>query len=363
MGCLCWVSVRLRETFAALSAATHHAPPVAPVAGGDRVNPKPVLAGGMADRPDPAAQEVIEMSEAVPVPPSNGLSAESARQRLEDIMGDLPAEEVANTEEYSIAGPEATDRDLPLRVYEPDVEPPYPVLVYYHGGGFMAGSLDTHDNICAALTNRAGCLTVSVDYRLSPEHPFPAGLEDAYRAVEWATAFGEKLNGDPVRVAVAGDSAGGNLAAAVSLLARDQGGPDLTYQGLIYPGTASPVLHDIPSHDENAEGYFLETETVEFYYENYVQSPAHVRNAYASPLLADDLSGLAPATVITAGFDPIRDEGVRYADRLAEDGVETEHLHYEEMIHAFVSLPTAVPQGEDALDELGEHLAEAFGTA
>ncbi|MFT4880626.1 MAG: acetyl esterase [Salinirussus sp.] len=363
MGCLCWVSVRLRETFAALSAATHHAPPVAPVAGGDRVNPKPVLAGGMADRPDPAAQEVIEMSEAVPVPPSNGLSAESARQRLEDIMGDLPAEEVANTEEYSIAGPEATDRDLPLRVYEPDVEPPYPVLVYYHGGGFIAGSLDTHDNICAALTNRAGCLTVSVDYRLSPEHPFPAGLEDAYRAVEWATAFGEKLNGDPDRVAVAGDSAGGNLAAAVSLLARDQGGPDLTYQGLIYPGTASPVLHDIPSHEENAEGYFLETETVEFYYENYVQSPAHVRNAYASPLLADDLSGLAPATVITAGFDPIRDEGVRYADRLAEDGVETEHLHYEEMIHAFVSLPTAVPQGEDALDELGGHLAEAFGTA
>ena len=317
----------------------------------------------MADRPDPAAQEVIEMSEAVPVPPSNGLSAESARQRLEDIMGDLPVEDVENTEEYSIAGPETTDRDLPLRVYEPDVEPPYPILVYYHGGGFMVGGLDTHDNICAALTNRAECLTVSVDYRLSPDHPFPAGLEDAYRAVEWAKTFGEKLNGDPDRLAVAGDSAGGNLAAAVSLLARDQGGPALDYQGLIYPGTASPVLHDIPSHEENAEGYFLETETVEFYYENYVQSPAHVRNAYASPLLAGDLSGLAPATVITAGFDPIRDEGIRYADRLSEDGVETEHLHYEEMIHAFVSLPTAIPQGEDALDQLGGHLAGAFGTA
>ena len=329
----------------------------------DRIIPVTGLAGGMADRPDPAAQAVIEESEAVPVPPSNGLSPASARDRLEDIMGDLPAEDVANTEEYSIDGPATSDRPVPLRVYEPDAEPPYPMLVFYHGGGFMVGSLDTHDNICAALTNRADCLTVSVDYRLAPEHPFPAGLEDAYRAVEWAEQFGEKLNGDPDRIAVAGDSAGGNLAAAVSLLARDQGGPDLVHQGLIYPGTASPVVHDIPSHEENAEGYFLETETVEFYYENYVQSPAHVRNAYASPLLAGDYSGLPPATVITAGFDPIRDEGVRYAEALAADGVDTEHLHYEDMIHAFVSLPDAIPQGKDALDRLGAELADAFGTA
>jgi len=316
----------------------------------------------MVDEPDPAAREVIEMSEAAPVPSSDGLSPESARQRLEDIMGDLPAEEVANTEEYSITGPETTDRRIPLRVYEPDAEPPYPMLVVYHGGGFMIGSLDTHDNICAALTNRADCLTVSVDYRLTPEHPFPAGLEDAYRALEWAAEFGDQANGDPDRLAVAGDSAGGNLAAAVSLMARDQDGPDLVHQGLIYPGTASPVLHDIPSHEENAEGYFLETETVEFYYHNYIQSPADVRNAYASPLLAEDLSGLPPATVITAGYDPIRDEGIRYADRLAADGVDTNHRHYEEMIHAFVSLPNAIPQGEDALDELGADLADAFDT-
>jgi acetyl esterase len=317
----------------------------------------------MADEPHPAAQAVIAESEDAPVPPSNGLSPESARARLEDIMGDLPVEDVANTAEYSIPGPETTERDVPIRVYEPDADPPYPILVYYHGGGFMVGSLDTHDNICAALTNRADCLTLSVDYRLTPEHAFPAGLEDAFAAVRWAEEFAGKINGDPDRIAVAGDSAGGNLSAAVTLMLRDHGGPDLVHQGLIYPGTASPLLHDLPSHEENAEGYFLEMPTVEWYYHNYVQSPADVRNPYASPLLAEDLSGLPDATVITAGFDPIRDEGIEYAEALAADGVAVDHRHYEEMIHAFVSLPKAIPQGEQALDELGANLAAAFGTA
>jgi len=300
------------------------------------------------------------MADSAPVPPSNGLAPGAARARLENIMGDLPVEPVANTENYAITGPAG---DVPVRVYEPDADPPYPVLVYYHGGGFMVGSLDTHDNVCAALTNRADCLTVSVDYRLAPEHPFPAGLEDAYAAVQWAEAFATKINGDPDRIAVAGDSAGGNLSAAVALMVRDQGGPDLAHQGLIYPGTASPALHEFDSYEENAEGYFLETETVEWYYDNYVQSPGHVHNAYASPLLAGDLSDLPGATVITAGFDPIRDEGIAYAEALAADGVDVDHHHYEDMIHAFVSLPEAIPAGKDALDELGANLAAAFGTA
>ncbi len=314
----------------------------------------------MAAEPDPACQAVIDETEALPVPPSDGLSPESARDRLEGIMAELPTEEVAATHNYAIPGPATTERDIPVRVYEPDAEPPYPLLVFFHGGGFTAGSLDTHDNICAALTNRADCLTVSVDYRLAPENPFPAAVEDAFAALQWADSYADKLNADPDRIAVAGDSAGGNLAAAVTLVARDQGGPAITYQGLIYPGTASPVVHSLESHDENAVGYFLEMDTVEFYYHNYVQSPAHVRNAYASPLLADDVGGLPPATVITAGFDPIRDEGIAYAEKLADAGVDVTHDHYPGAIHAFVSMPEAIPAGAEALDELGADLASAF---
>ena len=316
----------------------------------------------MADEPHPACQAVIEETERLPVPSSDGLSPESARDRLENIMGALPAEDVAATHDYAIPGPETTDRAIPVRIYEPDADPPYPLLLFYHGGGFMTGSLDTHDNICAALTNRADCLTVSVDYRLAPEDPFPAAVEDAYAALQWAVEYADKLNADPGRVAVAGDSAGGNLSAATTLVARDQGGPAIDYQGLLYPGTASPVVHSLDSHTENAEGYFLEMETVEFYYHSYVQSPAHVRNAYASPLLADDLGDLPPATVVTAGFDPIRDEGIAYAEKLAAAGVEVTHDHYPDAIHAFASLPNAIPMGQEALDELGADLAAAFGT-
>lgn len=316
----------------------------------------------MADEPHPTAQAVIDEAEAVPVPSSDGLSPASARQRLERIMGDLPVEDVVAVHDYAVPGPDTCDRDVPVRVYQPDADPPYPMLVYFHGGGFATGSLETHDNICAALTNSADCLTISVDYRLAPEEPFPAAVEDAAAVLEWAAAFGDRINGDPDRLALAGDSAGGNLTAAATLLARDQGGPEIVYQGLLYPGVASPLLHSFESHEDNAEGYFLEMATVEYYYETYVQSPAHVRNAYATPLLANDYAGLAPATVVTAGFDPVRDEGIAYADALADDGVPVEHRHYEEMIHAFASMPEAIPRGKEALDALGGDLADAFGT-
>jgi acetyl esterase len=232
--------------------------------------------------------------------------------------------------------------------------------VTFHGGGWVIGSLDTHDPVCRAVANEANCLVLSVDYRLAPEHPFPAAAEDAYAATEWAAEFAGDLGGDPDRIAVGGDSSGGNLTAAVTLMARDRDGPDLCHQSLIYPAVNSPVLEEFDSYEENAEGYFLERESTEWFYERYVQREIDRRNEYAAPLLARDLSGLPSATVITAGFDPLRDEGFAYTDRLEEAGVDAEHEHYEGMIHGFVNLVDMVDQSRDALGVVADGLTRAF---
>ncbi len=311
----------------------------------------------MTDKPHPEVQALLEEAEVGLWPPAQGLSVESARQRLEDLFAAQSAEPVANVENYSIPGPE---EPIPVRLYEPDAAGPHPVLVYFHGGGWVAGSLDTHDSVCAALTNRVNCLTVSVDYRLAPEHPFPAGLEDAYAAVEWVTEHGTKINADPDRIAVAGDSAGGNFAAAVSLLARDRDGPELAHQGLVYPAVASLDLHDFDSYEENGEGYLLEREGSAWYYDHYLDSPLHARNPYATPLLADSHADLPPATVLTVGFGLHRDEGIAYADRLESAGVDVAHHHYPEMVHGFVSLTDLLSRSEDALDALGQRLRVAL---
>jgi acetyl esterase len=282
---------------------------------------------------------------------------ESARERLSELFAPQPTEPVASIENFSFSGPES---DVPVRVYEPDAEGPHPVLLYFHGGGWVVGGLDTHDSVCAALTNRVDCLTISVDYRLAPEHPFPAGLEDCYAALEWVTEYGRRINGDPDRVAVAGDSAGGNLAAAVSLLARDRDGPDIAHQALVYPAVASPAVHDFDSYEENGEGYLLELAGSRWYIDTYLGSPIHLRNEYFAPLLAADLSELPPATVVTAGFDPHRDEGIAYADRLSEAGVDVSHTNYEEMIHAFVNFPEFFPESDEALGEVGARLRASF---
>jgi acetyl esterase len=311
----------------------------------------------MAQSPSDAAQSLIAEAEAGVQPPVDGLSVESARQRLSDLFAPQPTEPVASVENFSVPGPES---DVPVRVYEPDADGPYPIVLYFHGGGWVVGDLDTHDTVCAALTNRANCLTISVDYRLAPEHPFPAGLEDCYSALEWVSEYGHRMNGDPDRLAVAGDSAGGNLAAAVSLLARDRDGPDIAHQALVYPAVASPVVHHFDSYDENGEGYLLELAGSRWYMDKYVDSPIHFRNEYFAPLLADDLSDLPPATVVTAGFDLHRDEGIAYADRLDAAGVDVSHTNYEEMIHTFVNLPEFFPESKAALEEIATRLTASF---
>jgi acetyl esterase len=316
---------------------------------------------------DPEVAELLKLADARPQPPTYALSVEGARQRLEELFADQDVHEVGEVEEFPIQGPGG---GIQTRLYLPEesdlaTDAGLPGLVFYHGGGWTVGDLDTHDNVCRALVDEAGVAALSVDYRLGPEDPFPAALNDAYAAYEWARDYGAHVGIDPSRVAVGGDSAGGNLAAAVSLYARDERdvGADVTvpdYQLLIYPAVSSKDLHDFESYRENAEGYLLEEESSVWYYDKYVDDPAHRRNAYLAPLLAEDFSGLPPATVVTAGFDPLRDEGQTYAEALAADGVAVEHEHYPGQIHGFVSLTEFVSTAEGSLATMGDHLEAAF---
>ena len=289
-------------------------------------------------------------------PPTSTLSIAEGRKMLDELFAVEDPEPVGEVLDTEIKGPNGP---IPLRLYAPEGEGPFPMLVFYHGGGWTRGSLDGYDGLCRRLTNRAEALVVSVDYRLAPEAPFPAGFEDCYAATEWAADNAAGLGGDPDRLAIGGDSAGGNLAAAVALAARDRDGPEIVHQTLVYPAVNAPSVEWYDSYDENATGYLLEMDSVEQYYENYVDE-ADVGNQYAFPDRARDLSGLPPATVLTAGFDPIRDEGIAYAERLADAGVEVEHLHYGSQIHAFVSLYEHLDDGKDAIEELAAELRNAF---
>ncbi|MFC7222458.1 alpha/beta hydrolase [Halalkalicoccus sp. GCM10025322] len=305
---------------------------------------------------DPQAEALLETVDAMGLPPTYGLSVESARARLEELFAGGEGEAVDRLEEFAIGGP---GEPIPTRLYAPAGRG-HPLIVFLHGGGWVLGGLESYDGVCRALSNVADCAVLSVDYRLAPEHPFPAAVEDAYAAVEWADRHADRINCDPDQIAIAGDSAGGNLAAAVSLMARDRGGPEIAHQSLLYPAVASPAVHDFPSHEENAEGYLLEGASVEWFLERYVPNPVDHRNAYFAPLLARDLSGLPPATVLTAGFDPLRDEGREYADRLESVGVPVEHHEYEGMIHGFVSLLDQLDAARDGIETVGEGLREAL---
>jgi acetyl esterase len=312
-----------------------------------------------SSEPDPEVQVLLEMMDRNDAPPTHALTAEGARKQFEELTEQVSVENVASMQDITTEGP---GDDLTLRLYRPETnrEGPLPVLVFLHGGGFVIGDLDSHDNICCALANRAECLVVSVEYRLAPEHPFPAALEDTYAALEWVDEHIDAMGGDPDRIALGGDSAGGNLTAGATLLSEDRNGPDITHQLLIYPAVNAAEVYQMESYEENANGYFLEAPDMMWFDEKYVQDEIHARNEYASPLLARDLSGLPPATVVTAGFDPLRDEGIEYAERLEEAGVPVEHHHYDGMIHGFVSMTGMVSQADDALDVLADDLRTAF---
>jgi acetyl esterase len=308
---------------------------------------------------DPAVRMLLDQLAAAGMPPLERLPVPEGRafyKGMATMYGEPPA--VARVEERRIPGPQGA---IPVRVYTPEGAAPFPVLVFFHGGGWVIGDLETHDVTCRSLARAVPAMVVAVDYRLAPEHKFPAAAEDAYAAARWVAEHAEGIGADPRRVAVGGDSAGGNLSAVVALMARDRGGPRLVHQLLVYPATDASMDH--PSVHENADGYFLTRATMIWFWNHYLGSPADGRNPYASPLLAPDLRGLPPATVITAEFDPLRDEGERYAARLREAGVPVELTRYDGMIHAFFSMEALFPQAREAVQQAARALGTAFGPA
>lgn len=304
---------------------------------------------------DPQAKFLLEQMEAAGAPPMSSLSPEEARLTTDFSTLAGNPEAVEKVENRTIPGPSG---EIPVRIYTPEGEGPFPSLVYYHGGGWVIGDLDTVDVPCRLLANRANCVVVSVDYRLAPEHKFPAAADDAYAAAKWVVENGPSIQVDPSRVAVGGDSAGGNLAAVVSLMARDKNEIDLAYQLLIYPVTNHS--YETLSYRDNADGYLLTKDSMIWFWDYYLRDAEDGKNPYASPLQAEDLSGLPPAFVITAEFDPLRDEGEAYAQRLKEAGVQVEVTRYNGMIHGFFWMPGALEQGMKAVNQAADALKLAL---
>jgi acetyl esterase len=262
---------------------------------------------------------------------------------------------IAETRDIAIPGPGGP---IPARLYRSAKNGTLPVLVFFHGGGWVVGNIDSHEAMCRHIANRAECAVVSVDYRMGPEHKFPAAVEDCFAATAWTADNGASLGVDPGRLAIGGDSAGGNLAAVVSLLARDKGAPRIAYQVLIYPATDAAMRHD--SVARYAEGYVLTRATMRWFYEQYLRTPDDAADWRVSPLLAPDLSRLPPAYVLTAGYDPLCDEGDAYAARLAAAGVPVTHRRFPGQVHGFVTNGRVIRAAETALDEVAAALKSAW---
>lgn len=265
-------------------------------------------------------------------------------------------ETVASAVDRTIPGPAGK---IPVRVYTPEGKGPFPVLLFYHGGGWVLGSINTHDEVPRSICHRSGAVVVSVDYRLAPEHKFPAPLDDCYAALTWVAEHAAEIGGDPGRLAVGGDSAGGNLAAAVAIKARDERGPKISLQALLYP----VINHnfDTASYHQMTTGFGLTREGMQAFWRDYLAQPADGANPLASPLQAKDLAGLPPALIITAHFDVLRDEGEAYAARLAQAGVPVVCTRYTAMNHGFIRQAASYDDGRKALDQIAGALREAFG--
>lgn len=309
---------------------------------------------------DPQAARVLEAMEQADLPLLETLAPPQARQQYEQgtamVGGEPPA--VFDVRDVDADGPLGA---IPLRVYtprDPDGQP-LPMLIYIHGGGWVIGSRDSHDVPCRYLALAGDCIVVSVDYRMAPEHPFPEPVHDCWAAVQWIADNAEALGGSAERIAIGGDSAGGNLSTVMCLMARDQGGPPFVHQLLIYPGTDMTRNH--ASHDELAEGYRLTRPLIDWFMNHYFSGEnKNLRDPLASPLLAEDLSGLPPALIVSAGYDPLRDEDLAYHERLVEQGVDSRHIHYPGMIHGFINMPGMLDKARECLNTCGAELKAAF---
>jgi acetyl esterase/lipase len=303
---------------------------------------------------DPQAKAVLDLMPAMPDFSTLDLALIRAGMASGPLNAGEP-EPVAKVENSTIPGPAG---QIPVRVYTPSGSGPHPGLVFFHGGGFVLCSLDTHDGICRSLANAAGCVVVSVDYRLAPEHPYPAAPEDCYAATQWVAKNGSELGIDVSRLAIGGDSAGGNLTAVTALMARDRGGPALRFQLMIYPVTDCGF--ETASYRENGEGYFLTTGMMRWFWDKYLADPKQAREGYASPLRAANLADLPPGLCITAGYDPLRDEGEAYAELLRKAGVDVRTSRYPGMFHGFLSMTAQLDQARKAVAEAGAALRAAL---
>jgi acetyl esterase len=307
---------------------------------------------------DPIAAGLLQQLVDSGMPPLNEVPVAEARAASEGfraLAGE--GEAVADASDRTIPGPAGP---IPVRVYTPAGGPggALPCLVYYHGGGWVLGDLEGVDAICRAVANSAACKVVSVDYRLAPEHKFPAPLDDCYAALTWVAGSGASIGVDPGRLAVGGDSAGGNLAAAVTLRARDERGPRVRHQLLVYPVMSHDF--DTPSYTRNGENYLLTREMMRWFWAQYLNHAGEGDHPLASPLKAASLADLPPAYVVTAEFDPLCDEGEAYAARLRDAGVPVRHRRYGGQIHAFWQMPGLFPAALEAAAEAAAELRAAL---
>ena len=308
---------------------------------------------------DPQAKALFDFIGLTDAPPIETLSAPEARARfraLAEARRQMAVEPVDQVRDLKIPGPAG---EIPIRVYSPKLQSPAPALIYFHGGGWVLGDLESHDHVCRALANGAECVVISVDYRLAPEHKFPAAVHDSFAATAWIAEHAEELGVDRGRIAVGGDSAGGNLAAVVSQIARDRGGPKIAYQLLIYP--AADMRMSFPSIEENAGGPLLTKAAMHWFINHYLRGEGDRSDPLASPLLASNLRGLPPAFILTAECDPSRDEGGAYGKRLQETGVGARVRCYEGMPHGFFSFAAALDGGRKAVADSIHELRSAFG--
>jgi acetyl esterase len=289
-------------------------------------------------------------------PALNELPLDEARKvpyQMIELGG--PEEAVAQVETRHLPG----EVQIPVRVYRPSAAQDLPALVYFHGGGFVICNLDTHDRTCRMLANASGCVVISVDYRLAPEHKFPAAAEDAYSATRYVSEHASEFGIDPSRIAVGGDSAGGNLATVVAMMARDRGGPALKFQLLLYPVTDF-TEHATQSERDYGHGYFLDEEMMDWFADQYFATEADRHSPYGSPSKASDVRGLPPAMVVTGECDPLRDQGEAYAETLRSAGVPVVLKRYEGMIHPFVALAGIVDDGRVAISESAAVVRQAL---
>jgi acetyl esterase len=308
---------------------------------------------------DPQAEALLKDLKDSGAQPFETMTPAEARVAVlgsKDLGGE--PEDVDGVDKRFIPGPTA---DLPVWIYRPvrGGARPLPGLIYFHGSGWVVANIGVCDSFSRSLANRTGCVVVAVNYQKAPEHKFPVPLDDCYAATRWVFDNASALGLDRGRIGVIGDSAGGNLAAAVTLRARDENGPQLAYQVLIYP--AVQYGWDTPSALANAEGFLLQRASMEYFWNHYVRNPRDGMNPYCSPLVAEDHSGLPPALIVSAEFDPLCDDGRNYADKLAAAGVSVKFRLYKGMIHGFLRMSGVLDQSKALLDEIGREVKSALG--